>query len=53
MLIARLAEGQTQFKQRAIPISLITIVIACQSPTYRGEGTDFLTELIVGIKAGL
>ena len=49
MLVARLAQGQTEFYQRSVAISFITVIVASQSPAHRGKSPQFPSDLIVGI----
>ena len=37
VLVTWLAEGDTQLHQRTVTIGLITVVVACHSPTHRGK----------------
>ena len=53
MLVAWLTVGQTQFDQRPVAVGLVVVVVARQSPTHGGKGSEFLIELVVGIQSGL
>ena len=51
--VAWLTNRHTQFKQRAVAIGFVAVVVTRQSPTHRGKCTNVLAELIVGIDARL
>ena len=51
--VARLAQRHAQFYQRTVPIGLIAIIVAGDSPAYRGKDPQSFRKLIVGIDASL